>query len=113
MESIKKSLENVTSIGNFAKKYFSYLSKVLESIDENEINKLESMFLEARNSNKTIFIAGNGGSATTASTMSNDMGFDILKKTNTYKPFKLLSLADDSSVLTAISNEDTIRSYVG
>ena len=105
MESINKSLENVTSIGNFAKKYFSYLSKVLESIDENEINKLGSMFLEARNNNKTIFIAGNGGSATTASTMSNDMGFDILKKTNTDKPFKLLSLVDNNSVLTAISND--------
>ena len=68
MDSLKKSLININSIGNFAKKFF-YLSKVLETIDENEINKLGSMFEEARNNNNTIFIAGNGGSATTASSV--------------------------------------------
>ena len=37
--------------------------------------------------------------------MSNDIGFDIIKKTNTERPFKLFSLTDNNSVLTAISND--------
>ena len=50
-------------------------------------------------------MAGNGGSSTTATTMANDIGFDILKKTGTDKPFKVLSLVDNNSVITAIAND--------
>ena len=48
---------------------------------------------------------GNGGSAATASTMANDLGFDIIKKTKTKIPFKIFSLADNNPVITAISND--------
>ena len=37
--------------------------------------------------------------------MANDLGFDILKKTNTKKTFKFLCLNDNTSVLTAIAND--------
>ena len=36
--------------------------------------------------------------------MANDLGFDILKKTNK-KTFKIISLNDNSSVMTAIAND--------
>ena len=38
-------------------------------------------------------------------TMSNDLGFDIMKKTKVKKTFKIISLNDNSSVLTAIGND--------
>ena len=53
----------------------------------------------------TIFVAGNGGSAATATTMANDIGFDILKKTGTKTPFKVFALTDNNSVITAIAND--------
>jgi len=105
MNNIDKAYQNVDSIGEFSKQYFSYLNKVLQSIDENEINKLEEAFESARQNSNTIFVAGNGGSATTAMTMANDIGFDILKKTGIDKAFKVFSLVDNNSVITAIAND--------
>jgi D-sedoheptulose 7-phosphate isomerase len=105
MNNLEKVVEQVNSIGQFSKEYFSYLSKVLISIDENEINKLGEVFESARINGNTIFVAGNGGSAVTATTMANDIGFDILKKTGTDKAFKVLALTDNNSVITAIAND--------
>ena len=58
-----------------------------------------------RGTDETIFVAGNGGSAATASTIANDLGFDIIKKTKVLKPFKMFSLVDNVPVITAISND--------
>ena len=105
MNNLEKAYKRVNSIGQFSREYFSYLSKVLDSISENEIDKLGEAFESARLNGNTIFVAGNGGSAATATTMANDIGFDIVKKTNTDKPFRLFSLVDNNSVVTAISND--------
>lgn len=105
MNNLEKSYSEVSTIGEFSKKYFSYLKEVLESIDEHEINKLGDLLKSARAEGNTIFVAGNGGSASTATTMANDIGFDILKKTKTDKPFRVFSLVDNNSVVTAISND--------
>ena len=105
MNNLNQAYNEVSTIGQYSKKYFSYLGKVLESIDEDEINKLGDLFEAAREGRNTIFVAGNGGSATTATTMANDIGFDILKKTGTDKAFRVLSLSDNNAVITAIAND--------
>ena len=105
MNNLNQTYNEVSTIGQYSKKYFSYLGKVLESIDEDEINKLGDLFESAREGRNTIFVAGNGGSATTATTMANDIGFDILKKTGTDKAFRVLSLSDNNAVITAIAND--------
>ena len=105
MNNLEKAYKRVNSIGQFSREYFSYLSKVLESIDQNEIDKLGQAFESAREDGNTIFVAGNGGSSTTATTMANDIGFDILKKTGVDKAFRILSLVDNNSVVTAIAND--------
>lgn len=96
---------NSSSIELFAKQYIIYLNKLLLKLDFKKINKLKNILLNARKKNRNIFILGNGGSAATASTMANDLGFDILKKTGTTKPFKFFALTDNSPVITAISND--------
>jgi len=105
MNNLEQRFTQVTTIGQYSRKYFSYLANVLESIKENEINKLGEVFESARLNGNTIFVVGNGGSATTATTMANDIGFDILKKTGTNKPFRVFSLVDNNSVVTAIAND--------
>ena len=105
MNNLNQAYKEVSTIGEYSKKYFSYLGKVLESIDEDEINKLGDLFESAREGGNTIFVAGNGGSSTTATTMANDIGFDILKKTGTDKAFRVLSLSDNNAVITAIAND--------
>ena len=104
MNNLNKAYKRVNSIGEFSKEYFSYLSIVLDSIDENEINCLAEILELARLKENTIFVAGNGGSAVTASTMANDIGFDILKKTGTEKHFKVFALTDNNSVINAITS---------
>jgi D-sedoheptulose 7-phosphate isomerase len=105
MNNLNKAFDEVQSIGEYSRKYFSYLMKSLETIDQNEINMLGEALETARLNGNTIFVAGNGGSAATATTMANDIGFDIIKKTGTDKPFRLFSLVDNNSVITAIAND--------
>ena len=92
-------------IATFASGYFKYLKQVLDSLDAAALQKLALEFRQVREDGQTIFVAGNGGSASTASTMANDIGFDIIKKTGTTKAFRVLSLTDNNSVLTAIAND--------
>lgn len=105
MNNIDNICGNSKDAGEFASGYFSYLKQVLDSIRADDINKLVSEFETARVNGATIFVAGNGGSATTATSMANDIGFDIIKKTGTDKPFRVFALTDNNSVITAISND--------
>ncbi|MCX5715878.1 MAG: SIS domain-containing protein [Candidatus Omnitrophica bacterium] len=59
---------------------------------------------EARKKQNTIFIIGNGGSAVTASHMAND--FALGSRAGGHKSqYRALSLADNTAVITAISND--------
>jgi D-sedoheptulose 7-phosphate isomerase len=105
MNHIDQLYTNSVDIGNFAKGYLDYLKKVFDNLEIASIIQLEEELEEARKNENTIFIAGNGGSATTATTMANDLGFDIIKKTETDKPFRMLALTDNNGVMTAIAND--------
>ena len=105
MKTFEKLYQNTNKISEFAQGYFSHLKSVLDKLDLESIEQLAAEFEDARNNGNTIFVAGNGGSATTASSMANDIGFDIIKKTGTKTPFKLLALTDNNAVLTAIAND--------
>jgi len=105
MNNIDKLIPDTQSAGHFAKGYFDYLKKTLDEIDPASIDRLVAEFESARHEGNTLFIAGNGGSAATATTMANDIGFDIIKKTGTDKPFRMFALTDNTSVITAISND--------
>jgi len=89
----------------FATGYIRRLRTILDNLDLKSMLELENEFEEARENSKTIFIIGNGGSAATASCMANDLGFDIVKRTELKKPFKLISLTDNNVLLTAIGND--------
>lgn len=89
----------------FARGYFDYLKRVLDSIDDESIRRLVAEFESARERGATIFVAGNGGSATTATTMANDIGFDVIKKTGTQLPFRVFALTDNGAVVSAIAND--------
>jgi len=105
MNNINSIYKSSNTISEFAKKYADYLSYLIGSFDFNILEKIEYELESARIKGNTVFIAGNGGSATTASTMANDLGFDILKKSNTDLPLRILALTDNNSVITAISND--------
>lgn len=105
MNNIEKIYRESQSIGEFAAGYFGYLKNVLDSLEPDSLEQLSDEFEDARKKGYTIFFAGNGGSAATATTMANDIGFDVIKKTGTDKPFKVFALTDNTSVITAIAND--------
>ncbi|PKN76414.1 MAG: sugar isomerase, partial [Deltaproteobacteria bacterium HGW-Deltaproteobacteria-10] len=105
MNNIDKLCNKSERPSEFARGYFAYLMQVLDSIAPESIDRLVEEFENARASGNTIFIAGNGGSATTATSMGNDIGFDIIKKSGTDKPFRMLALTDNTSTITAIAND--------
>jgi len=90
---------------DFARGYLGYLKELLDSLEIGPLDQVERELEEARENGYTIFVCGNGGSATTATTMANDLGIDVVKKTNSERPFKIHALTDNSAVITAVSND--------
>jgi len=103
--SLKKIVKKNKKISDFAKNYFFRLSEIFNKLNFQKFENLEKILIKARKTKSNIFIFGNGGSAATASTMANDLGFDIIKKTKTKTPFKFFALTDNNPVITAISND--------
>jgi D-sedoheptulose 7-phosphate isomerase len=81
--------------------YLDELTSVLSKFPSNEVQQLGNVILASRKKS-TIFIVGNGGSASTASHMATDLGVGSLSRNN---PVKAISLNDNSSVMTAVSND--------
>jgi len=105
MNHIDQIFSQSKTLGGFAKGYFDYLKHVLDSIELSSIDALAEVFENARLKGNTIFVVGNGGSATTATTMANDLGFDVIKKLEIEKPIRVLALTDNISIMTAIAND--------
>jgi len=106
MSRVKLIFESSDNIKQFAKKYFAYISELLEELDLDAIVDFIKQMEEARANDNTIFFVGNGGSAATASHMVNDFGTDIRKKAKIDKPFRVLSLTDNAAVMLAVANDD-------
>jgi D-sedoheptulose 7-phosphate isomerase len=89
-------------MSNQAEHYFSRISKAFSSVSKTQISECLSLLQEALDSAATIYLIGNGGSAATASHFAADIG----KTMNNKGRFgRAVSLCDNSSVVTAISND--------
>lgn len=86
----------------FSKNYLSRLQLLLSSLDCNSIASFVAKLMDARERGSQIFFIGNGGSASTASHFANDISIGTR---SLGKPFRALSLCDNSSVITAIAND--------
>jgi D-sedoheptulose 7-phosphate isomerase len=105
MNYLEKAHQGCDGLAEYSRRYFAYLGKVMAAIDVSQIEKLGRELEDARAAGSTIFVIGNGGSASTATTMANDLGFGILMKTKANPPFRFFALTDNTSVMTAIAND--------
>lgn len=106
MNKLEHILASSKTMGGYTKHYFSYLFKLMNQLDVEAIAAFANEMEKARQNQNTIFFIGNGGSAATASHMVNDFGVDILKRTEAAKPFRVLSLTDNTAVMLAVANDD-------
>lgn len=83
--------------------YMSDYKKAVENIPLDSVYKLIERFARANTERKQIFVFGNGGSAANSSHFVNDMA----KSASDVLPdrFKCLSLNENMSLITAISND--------
>ena len=105
MKPIDQMVLDSSDAAEFAVRYFDHLRALLDTIDPDQIRALVRAMDEARRSGSTIFVAGNGGSATTATSMANDLGFDVLKKSGIARTFRVLALTDSNAAITAMAND--------
>jgi len=87
----------------FADNYLNGLTELLPKIDRELLGKTITAMREVRDNDKTIYICGNGGSASIASQMVVDIvkGASYEKK----KRFKMIGLTDSMSTLSAYAND--------
>lgn len=102
---IDKIFNKSNNSEEFVSGYFDNLQNIFRDIDFKAISNFINEFEDSYKNSQTIFVAGNGGSSSTASTMANDIGFDVMKKARTKYPIKIHALTDNSSVITAIAND--------
>lgn len=87
----------------FIKSYVEKLKNLLDNIDIDSISKIIDLFEETQKNRGTIYVIGNGGSAATASHMANDLNTGLRRRG--IRKFNVISLVDNCSVGTAISND--------
>jgi len=88
---------------NYFKNYLLALQGLINNIDVDTIEDVTIAIEDTIKKNSKIYVIGNGGSAATASHMVNDLGVGL--KRRGIISLDITSLADNSSVCTAIAND--------
>ena len=92
----------MNSFSEYARQYIFRLQEVLGKVKHEEVEEFVNLLIEAREENRNIFFAGNGGSAATSSHFANDFGIGTRQR---IKPFRAISLSDNLATITAIGND--------
>lgn len=88
---------------SFPSEYKSNLLRALDTIDLAKVDELIAVFSKARDEDRSIFVCGNGGSASTA----NHIACDIVKGASygRDKRFRIMSLSEQMPTITAYAND--------
>ena len=95
---------DVTPLGSILIEYQRALTGIFEKPFVDSMYRVARLLSQARERRATIYIAGNGGSASTASHWVNDLG--KATKTSDRPPMRVMSLSDNVSWLTALANDE-------
>lgn len=90
-------------------KYIARLHEELDRIDRPELEQWADWLFEAWEQDKFVYIFGNGGSGTTATHMSEDLGKSSLRECDlqdeTKRRLKVMSLTDNLGWILAVGND--------
>jgi D-sedoheptulose 7-phosphate isomerase len=87
-----------------AEQYLATFSALVRGIDLRALERIVDRIRSVRDDGRTIYIAGNGGSAATAAHWVNDLG--KATKRSGRKPVRVIGLADNTPWLTALGNDE-------
>lgn len=104
MATLREAYSDGMSASAFAAEYMRYIAKLATSCDFDQIGRIAETLMEARDTGKTVFFVGNGGSASSASHFANDLSVGASRIAN--KPaFKAMSLTDNMAIISAVAND--------
>jgi D-sedoheptulose 7-phosphate isomerase len=88
----------------FLRDYRARLVEILDGVDLDAVARAVDVIFDAWNRRALVLIAGNGGSASTASHCANDLA----KATRVADrlPMRAVSITDNASLMTALANDD-------
>ena len=94
--------------GNFIPQYLRTCAKAIQSLNEEKILGMGSRILQAYAEGRTIFIAGNGGSAALSSHLACDLSKTVCgaNPRGKKKRLRVISLNDNISVFSAWANDE-------
>lgn len=90
-------------IKKFTIKYLESLKNLIENINECVVAEIVAEIERLLEEQGRLYILGNGGSSATASHMVNDLGVGLRRRE--IMNLDVVSLADNSPVVTAIAND--------
>jgi len=104
---------------DYLKAYQASALSALERISPAQVAGLIALLESARGGGKQIFLCGNGGSASTASHLANDLGKGA--SCGRKGRFRVLSLTDNVAWITALANDtdyseifvEQLKNYAG
>jgi D-sedoheptulose 7-phosphate isomerase len=105
MNGLMFFLEGSQSVEEFAGHYFDHLSVLLGKLEKAAIARFVEEMERARAEGRTVFVAGNGGSASTASHLATDFGLDVVRG-RSRTPLRVLALSDNNASVTASANDE-------
>ena len=87
----------------FLEQYRADLLKAIDAVDLQKVSQAIEWFKEARDTGRTIFVCGNGGSAATASHFACDIvkGCSYCRSSR----FRIMALTDQLPTITAYAND--------
>lgn len=99
----KAVIREANEVKEFSREYIQHIKDCINEISIENLTKAVKIIHDAYLKNKKVFIMGNGGSAATASHFACDllMGTKVLNKPR----FRVISLNDNTPLVTAISND--------
>jgi len=90
---------------DYIQDYIDRLAAGLRAIDPKAIERVVATLEAARKDGRRIFLIGNGGSAATASHMTNDL--QKLASQGKSRPYRAIGLADNVPLMTAWGNDES------
>jgi D-sedoheptulose 7-phosphate isomerase len=88
----------------FAAEFVQEFFSLWNNVDLDQVERVYQALRKARDRGSMIYLAGNGGSAATASHWANDLGKGA--KAAGQRPVRVISLSDNTSWLTALANDE-------
>lgn len=93
---------NITP-ANYARLYFSHLATLMQALDADALGQAMEVLENAAAQNRTVFIAGNGGSAAVASHFANDL--HVGAAASGHPHFRAISLFDNQAIVSCVAND--------